>query len=153
MQNTVVFFKNAVWEAPSDFQFFFRNSPMYKILFFFLFLLWGVARGAHLPMIIWCLLLWAWFAQILMVSRNLGTHYKLDYPIVFCVFLWGCIKGGHLPMFIYCLLSWAWLAQIFVFGRKCWSTQFCHGCVLGWLGLSKSLAHALICLVLYDDIC
>ena len=105
----------------------------------------GCSKGAHLPMIIWCLLLWAWFAQILMVGENLGAQYKLNYPIVFGALLWGCSKGAHLQMFIYCLLSWAWLDQILLFCRESWNTQLCHVCVLGWLGPNKSLAHALIC--------
>ena len=105
-------------------------------------------------MIIWCLLVWAWFAQILMVGTNLGAQYKLNYPIVFGALLWGCSKGAHLQMFICCLLSWAWLDQILLCCRKSWNTLFCNGCVLGWLGPSKSLAHALICLFLFlNDIC
>ena len=103
-------------------------------------------------MIIWCLLLWAWFAQILMVFKNHGTQYRLNYPIVFGALLWGCSKGAHLQMFIYCLLSWAWLAQILQLCRKSWNTQFCNVCVLGWLGPNKSLAHALICFVCTDYI-
>ena len=45
VQNTVVFFKNAVWEAPSDFQFFFQKFPYVQNIIFLFFLLWGVARG------------------------------------------------------------------------------------------------------------
>ena len=39
----------------------------------------------------------------------------------------------------------AQILMVLVLVNKPWNTQSCHGCVLGWLGLSKSLAHALIC--------
>ena len=75
----------------SDFQNFSEN-PMYKKQLSFCCCS-GCSKGAHLPMIIWCLLLWAWFAQILMVCKNHGTQYRLNYPIVFGALLWGCSKG------------------------------------------------------------
>ena len=91
--------------------------------------------------------------QVFFQKNTENTNYKLTYWFIY-FFALGCSKGHTCQwlsdVYYYkpgWLRSW-WLQPWW----KCWNTQSCHGCVLGWLGFSKSLAHALICFVCTDYI-